>query len=642
MTKKTIRQNDPAVYAVLHRTGQVWRGLIVRNGTGRDSHARPTIVAFREFGPGMDGRIESWLDEHSAAELLCVLPASSIICRTCPLPDASPEHLDAALRLQAEAHLIGIAPQHRLGMAVLEQSTGETTRSGIILAWPESAAVDLPQTSRPVTCTPDIAAVAAIIDGQRPTQPVLWLDRGSGSVALALSHAGGVAFRCLREDDDDSQTWRASVSRAIVETGLNAGHTPEFIQGVVHRTEESLAEIGPDGYALLAPVELIEHSAARLSGVNNDAQWWSQYGIAAGAVLVRSGPLASLARMREQEPTETPSLISSVIDTLSSPRTAIQLAAVCVLGLMFGPLAMNWARLKVLEFRYSDIDSKMKLVNDVRNHLVVYRELGNSAWPMTKVLSDIVCNTPEGVELESIRLNPGIVVRGRALPHGGRSATEVVVLMQENLRNTGMFTDVTVSWGDSDAYGNFDFDISARLLHPFRRFSYPEELDFGRTTLAERLYGTQAVASADNDQVDDPSAVSPDEASSDAPQLASTGLDDPSSQSPDGEDPYAELHNPRSESRVDRPIHRPSSSSIGGEASTREAVRGQSGVPLSQDIPAPMTEAQIRAMSDAEVMDMLIRVGHARQAAKARNDDELYQRLQREFNWLMARRRGDL
>lgn len=658
MSSKTKKQNDPSVYAVLHHTGRVWRGLVVRNGMGRDSHSPPAILASREFAMSMAGRIETWLDEHSVSEVMCVLPSSAVICRTCPLPDAPMEQLEAALRLQAEAHLLGIAPPHRLGMAVLEKSPGETARSGIILAWPESAAVDLPPTSRPVTFTPDIAAIAAMIDGHRPTQPMLWLDRASGSVAMALSHASGVSFRSLREDDDDSEAWKTSIGRALAETGLNAGHTPDFIQAVVNATRERLDGIAADECALLVPDEVVERSKARFTGAGSDATWWGQFGIAAGAVLVRTGPLTSLSQLRESAPAESPSRVRNAVQAMSTPKMAMRLAVACVLFMMFGPLAINWARMTVLELRFADIDTKLRLVNDARDSLIVYRELGDNAWPMTKILADIACNTPEGVELDSIRINPGgtFVVRGRALPHGGLTATGVVVAMQENLRETGMFADVTVSWGDSDAFGNYDFDIAARLLRPYHRFSYPEERDFGRLTLAERLYGprvregTTGTAAAPPDREEsfgDPRdsrmAAGPAESQDSGFEAIPDGGLDRSADASAPEDPYAELYNPTADrGGFDRPSARSMSGSIGGDAGTRESVRGQSGLPASQDIPAPMTEEQIRAMSEAEVLDMLIRVGHARRAARARNDEELEQRLQREFDWLMARRRGDM
>src|SRR5262245_33472791 len=105
---------------------------------------RPSITATKEFPPDQHSRIDSWLDEQRASQVLCVLPASCVICRNCSLPDAQADQLDQALRLQAEAHLLGMAPPHRLAMAVLPSAAGETSRNGLIMAWPETAEFSAP------------------------------------------------------------------------------------------------------------------------------------------------------------------------------------------------------------------------------------------------------------------------------------------------------------------------------------------------------------------------------------------------------------------------------------------------------------------------------------------------------------------
>src|SRR5690606_13406464 len=146
----------------MHRTGSIWRGIIAN--TRGD---RPVILGTREFAADQITRLDDWLNQHTVGSVLCVLPAGTVICRNCSLPEAEPDQLNQALRLQAEAHLLGIAPPHRLAMAVLDSAPGETSRSGIILAWPENAAFDPPPTVRPITFTPDIASLAALLDGER-------------------------------------------------------------------------------------------------------------------------------------------------------------------------------------------------------------------------------------------------------------------------------------------------------------------------------------------------------------------------------------------------------------------------------------------------------------------------------------------
>lgn len=651
MTSTTKRQNDPNVFAVLHRVGRDWRGVIVRSASGR-GYQPPELLAARDFASDRTAQIEGWLDQYNASQVLCVLPGSAVICRTCPLPDAPVDQLEPALRLQSEAHLFGIAPPHRLAMAVLDKAPGESARSGMILAWPESADVELPPTHRPMTFMPDIAAIAALTGEQRPTQPVIWLDRTDGTIALAVSHSDGVAFRSVREDAEDSESWSSSVGRVLAETSLNAGHTPEFVEGIVRATQEQSIDLGPQQGALICPTGVIDQADRRIDGETGDAQWWSKYGIAIGAALVRTGSLEPLSRIEHAAPVESTSPFRVVGEKLSSPRLAAQLAVLCVLFLMFGPLAANWLRMTVLELRHSDLDDQLHLVNEAQNSLMVYRELGNTAWPMTKTLSDIVSNTPEGVELEFIRVNPGrtFTVQGRARPDDERSATELVVLMQQYLRDSRIFNEITLNWGDSDAYGNYEFEMSARLVNPFYDHRYPEELDFGKVTLAERMYGPspEQLAQRNQDGTQLPNQTldlpPPDETTPRDVDRNGTSLnDDTRIARGEDEDPYAELYDPSGDtSRVDRPRPpRSSPAGFGGDASRRDEARGQGGIAPSQDIPDPITETQVRAMSESEVRDTLVRISTARRMARNRGDEELEARLHQEFDWLMARMRGE-
>ncbi|HVP74133.1 MAG TPA: hypothetical protein VMS30_10375, partial [Phycisphaerales bacterium] len=100
---------DPSLLAVLHRNGKAWHALVVNR-----AEARPVIVSSREFTLDQASRIDQWLTDQKAGSVLCVLRAAAVICRTVPLPDAPVEQLEPALRLQAEAHLLGTAPPHRV------------------------------------------------------------------------------------------------------------------------------------------------------------------------------------------------------------------------------------------------------------------------------------------------------------------------------------------------------------------------------------------------------------------------------------------------------------------------------------------------------------------------------------------------
>ena len=83
MSRTPLRQSDPGVLAVLHLAGAGWHVLIADTRAGR-----PEVTATRDFAASEAEAIGPWVDEHRADEAIVVLPAASVICRTCPLPDA--------------------------------------------------------------------------------------------------------------------------------------------------------------------------------------------------------------------------------------------------------------------------------------------------------------------------------------------------------------------------------------------------------------------------------------------------------------------------------------------------------------------------------------------------------------------------
>jgi hypothetical protein len=649
------REPDPRVFGVLHLTGQGWSVLAARTGES----GQPTIIAAELFPPGRSGEIEPWLERHNVGEVICVLPAASVICRTCSLPDAPLEQLMPALRLQAEAHLLGIAPPHRLAMAVLDQAAGETSRTGLVLAWPPSAKVEPPPVSsrRHVSYVPDVACLAALLNGLRPAEPLMWVDRVSGSLALALTHASGAVFRSLREDAEDTAEWRAGVGRVLAETALNAGHGGAFVEDLVRRTTERLASTGQDPSVLLMPAEMLAVTAERLGEQSSphDGEWWSRFGVAAGAVIARSvGGLTSLTRMRADAPAEQPSLVRKVTEALSNPATARRVVIAALLLLLLGPPALSALRLAVLSLRYPDdkLKSQLRQVHETSSRLIVYGELERTTWSATKILADISCNTPEGIELESIRINQGMfTVQGRALPRDGISARELVALMQKQLHDSGIFDNLTLNWGDADSYDHYQFQLTARIRNPYHRPTYGVEQDFGQWTVVHRRDGVRPEAAASSasaaaGRVSIPSADKPDHV--DEVALADAGLHAGSTRNdaaPDrvANDEAAAGRAERGESIVRSPRTPPGAgngaSPIYGDAGRRDE-RGPTGLAPSVDIPPPLTESQVQALTDAEVMEMLGQVSRARNAARTRGDAELAERLKRDFDMLMDRRRG--
>lgn len=618
--------------AVLHRTGRVWRALVAAKRNGQ-----PEALAAREFTADRLPRLDEWLDEQNVGAVLCVLPAGAVICRTFSLPDAPSDQLDQALRLQAEAHLLGIAPPHRLGMAVLPNATGETTRTGVVLAWPEAAPAAVPPTARPIAFVADAGAIAALLNGHRPNETLLWLDREDGSVALAISHSGGVILRATREDASSSEAWQKSVGRIAAETSLSVGHTGAFVEALTRDAQCKAAELQASQARLFIPAEIIAGATARAKGLSGDPTWWSQYGIAAGAMLARleGGPVSSLTHLQLAAPVETPTPILAAAQKLSRPRTSATVVAACVLLLMFGPLVFAAARLGILKWRFGDVQAKLQDASLVKHQIAMYNELERqNVWSMTKLLSDIAIYTPIGIELESIRVEGGkdFAVSGTAIAMESKTPAQVVAQMQDNLRAHGMFTDIIVNAGKTDNMGRYKFDLGAKVAKPYHVPKLSEELDFSATPYAVRLYGEAARPAGSKP----PSAASKPEdatATSGLPQIASA----PS------ETRVASSEERGPEASRDAFEDRTASSDIGTRTSLSGSGAGANPIDdrdikvNPRPVPPPLDPEQIKVMSVPELKDALSKVGAARENRDL--DADTKDRLRTEWNLLLEQLR---
>jgi hypothetical protein len=340
MSRNVPSNGNHGVTAVLHPVGRTWRCLVTRAGEDR-----LRLVDAREFDSTEAGRVDGWLEQHDPARTIVVLPAGTVVCRTCQLPNAATDQLLPALRLQAEAHQLGGVPPHRCAMSVLPAAPGETSRSGIILAWPETAATPEIPTRRAVTFCPDVAALATLLDAHRPGDPLLWLSRDDASIAMGITHTQGAVFRAAREDADTSDAWAKGVSRAVVETAISVGHSGQYVDGVVASLQQMLAA-NPDGAHLVIPGELVDTLGPRIDGIGSEADWWQTYGIAAGAALAAAGELSSLTVMLDEAPADEPSVPERIVRTLSNRRFATAAAVIALVIVVFGPMTFAWTRLR--------------------------------------------------------------------------------------------------------------------------------------------------------------------------------------------------------------------------------------------------------------------------------------------------------
>lgn len=618
-------RGDEGILAVLHRSGGLWRGLAA------DVRAvRPKILDARTFAADATAGIDGWLSEHSAGRVLVVLPGANAICRTCSLPNSSPEQLDMALRLQAETHLLGAVPPHRMAMAVLEAAPGETSRTGLILAWPEAARPNLPQVPIEPRYTTEVAALAGLLNGSRPEEPLLWVDRAEGTVALALSHPGGMIFRATRENARDAGAWSQCVGRAVAESALSVGHSGEFVEHATRCTQRVIGAVATDDSLLSIPPSLLSRVRERIDGTGTDAAWWTHYGLAAGAALAASGALGSLTTMLAAAPIEKPSVVDHAITTMSTRRFARIAVVAAILAIILAPLIFSFIHLSILKLKLPDAQASRRAVDEAKGQLVMYKNLSERVWPMAKLLSDVVAAAPMGIELDSVRIaqGEGINIRGRTIPHPPRDARENVLLMEQYLRDSGLFDDVKINWGDRNNYGGYEFGLTAKVSRsPHVAAKFDDDLNYAAKTLRERIYGPKpadsGLASAGGSGRDSETIRTGGGMSEpmDYPNGSDAGEPDESAIARGPEQPQSE-----------GPIFQ----SPGG-GPTRP--RGGDDAPVSgAGVPEPLTEAQINAMSIEEVRQALSRVARARQNRNL--DDAVRARLQKEWDLLLARTRS--
>jgi hypothetical protein len=635
---------------------------------------RPAVTEATEFPASRAGEIAAWLDEHGVGPVIVVLPAAAVVCRTCALPDADPEHLAQALELQAEALPLNAVPAHRRAMAVLPGATGEMSRSGIIVDWPQGpgdgellGAADpdaRPWGNRSATFAPDVGCLGALLNGHRPDEPLLWFDRADGSLALAMSHANGVILRAARVGAAEPDAWTDNLGRVVAETALSVGHTPVFTETLVNTAGERIVSADRNA-ALVAPPQTIDSIRGRVDGTPDDPRWWQRYGVAVGALVAASGQLAPLTRLRLSAPVERPTRARRLLAALSDPVSAVRIAAVCVLVILLGPLVFSGLRLGILKIKLPDLETYRAEARQAEGRLAMYDALESQARPMAKLLADIACNTPEAIDLEQIRIDEDRVrVSGRARPdaEGNLTAQQVVTRMQQNLRDSEIFDDIYPSWGDPDNFGHYEFSLAAKVVNAYHRHDYPRELDYGAWTLAQRLWPeadpgpappepevvpvSDAKTLPQRDQREAPREdprrpprVDPRRAPDGNPQKDAQ-LTNPDKAAVESADENEKVQSPNGERAGRDPSRgfvRDDSRRPGRDAPAgRGTERAPGGaMPPSRDVPLPVSPAQVDAMSLPEAQEIYARISRALQ--QARVDDETKQRLWRD--WRLVRDR---
>jgi hypothetical protein len=585
--------------------------------------------------------------------------------RSVQLPAATEDRLASALELNANAFILGRTPPWRVGWALLARERGEGVRTGIVAEWPEDDRTSpLPgglRESADVSFAPDVAALAAL--SAHCDDPMVAVDAATGTVTVCVPTSKGLLARSIRSGAEGSPIDRSDVARAVGEACVSAGTPPqEAADAVMRATQVAGSAIG--GGLGLSPGD-VERLASVVGGTSNadPVGWWREHGIAAGTAMAAFGPAATLTRMQSHDLGAKPDRAGRLLNLLAAPGVARRLLVAAVVAIALAPPALEGARLLLLRWKLPDLAAYQAAEDTDRKRQALYRVLSRQGASMTKVLSDLACCAPDGVDIDFINVaaaarGPAVTVRGKVRPSGNRQGVEVLIEFERHLRESGAFDAISRSSEAPDARGYQEFTVNAVAIRPTTMAAFPEEQDFAKTSMRVRRYGPppedvdpvasgieagtgpSQVATAAGGAASTPAAAAP-AADAAAPARRDAPARAESPDAPRTADPSAAVADdgteaaPRtgrgSDARSARAAASGSSSS--GRGLATRSNPGASSEP--EPLPPPMSATEIDSMSKQEAQDALTRISKFRARADLSDADRA--RLKSEFDLLLDR-----
>ena len=444
-----------------------------------------------ENGVVMEG---AWDDSQSAiaakspAATIAVLQPARMVCRTCEFPDADDDKLEMALQLQAETQQLGSVPDWRTARALLKFRSDDGGRTGVIVDWPSndsgpSLSRDLPPDGEPLFAG-DSAILAAVMDGYA-AGPLVTVTADRTAFSFALRTPKGLSVRSTRIDPSQ---WPDAATVAVVESALRGGMSSQQAETLVELLDEAIAAAGDGGFGCTQNDR--DALAARVNGLD-DVDAWREHGLKALAALIWFSDARPLVSLRAQPLGERPGHLGEWINRLGDPRSFVRAVVAVALLLVLAPPIFAGSRLLLLQWKVGDMESKERSLRSYEKQLNLYSDLSRRAWPMGKLLGDLASVTPEGVDWEDLTLSQdrNVSIRGLAKTQDGQSGTEVILILEKQMRDSHVFDKVTKRWDPPDAKGLVKFTLSASVVKPTLRPNFKEAQDFGRKSLSERRYG---------------------------------------------------------------------------------------------------------------------------------------------------------
>lgn len=428
----------PSTALALQRVGNVYRYIIATAGSGGGNGAAgaPRVTDSGTIPAGDPKALEALRSKAgSSAAFVQVIPADATILRSAPPKLAltgSPEQIAGALSLVAESELPTTVPAHRRAAGVLRAGHAHAVYA---VGWIAPEGAIAPE----ATAVPAVAALAALhrISGA-PEGICAYTDQASGVVAIVAAGKGEsprLFVRLLRDDASDPQAFKAVRDEAIA---------------------DAQADLELDAPVAIGPsVGLPRRPAATLGLVGDDklSEFALVLGAAAAAMDAKPDELP-LFTMLDRSPLAGRSIITRIVDGLSSPRAAAVAAAACVVLLLGGWILAAPIKLAILHNRVG---------NDTGDYAKTlqqhdwYKALRDKRWPMTALLAELTSGAPEGVRIESLSIEQGRPVTVTGTAESAESLDKWRASLQGKI-----FTEVTPNIPDESA-SPIRFTITAKV-----------------------------------------------------------------------------------------------------------------------------------------------------------------------------------
>ena len=660
----TLPENldQPYRAAVFRALADGWSVLLgeihdgkVRVEESRTFSSEATEQAQVESEPESTGRseIDEWLEAHGSPQVLVLLPAAQTISRVLDLSDAeSPDQVDQELRLKAESHLLGGAPAHRVGMAALAARKGQP-RQGILISWPASSLVQAPTQMEGTFYVADTAALLGMLPIEPCAQALIHADQQTGSVAVVLDSSDGLLVRSTREDQEESDSWKDSIVRTVMETAIAGRETTGKVKQLQQELEESIGSTREwqDATEILMVPDSAQRHLEEITEGSGDSEWWKTWGLQIGALLANAGELKPLTTLQLRKKSESVGPLGEITKNFSSLQTMCMMVLAVFIAATFIPIFAAWLRLAIVESKVDDIPALSASLTTFEQQKAVYAQMAGRSWPMTKLLGDLANCIPLGIQADTIIINEGdaIILRGRAGKFQGISAITLISEAMDRMESTQVFDDINYTSDPEDSSGLIQFSITATVRNPYKNVRNFTQ-DFGETPHVQIRYPH---AFEDEDKGDSPDAQelasNDSESSPRDPEQGSTGDQTSIIANANGQTAGRDsLADSRSRARSNntgtsgsaRPSGRSSSTASSGSSSPSRRSEQTSARSSVGEAPIPdsLTDNEIAAMSRAELLDATSRNAKARQRDDL--DDETSERLRVDFKRLLKATRN--